>query len=711
MKPKLLFLLIAFFLVNVLHAQTFTGTGGAIPDSGAVYGIYPLNVTGVGNINNNFGLATICVNIVHPWDSDLEIYIQSPDGTTVALSVQNGGSGDDYTSTCFSGMATSPIADAVAPFTGTFYPEDYLGSINNGQNANGVWKLIVKDVYSGYVGSLVDWSISFSNSLPHAPPVCNGNPPPGNTCAEATAICSFNGFCSSTSSFFTADSWTELDNTFCGTVQNNAFLKFVATGPDMIFSVWVTSTTNHDGIQMFFYDGGCGSGAITEYGCYSPIRPGSSPNVISANGLTAGNTYYLMIDGYAGDECDYVIEPYPPVNALAVTSAAPSVCAGGSVQLTATGGDGVYSWSGAGLNTYTGSQVIATPAVNTVYSVSSIDPGGICPITKQVKVEVISLPAAPTATGTLSYCQRTPSLPLTASGNNLLWYSTPTGGVGTSLPIIPSTQNAGLQTYYVSQTTTCESPRTAINVLIKAAPDLGPDQRDTICHAGTANLTGLFNTLDLLGSWSFNNQPIPVPQAVTTGGSYQLIVHNTEGCSDTGIVKLTVQPPFKVSITNDTLAIKGIPFQLNCTVASSYSWSPSSLLSFSDIRNPVITLSNDQQFIVEAKDIAGCIGRDTILIKVYNGNSYFVPNAFTPNGDGLNDVFHAIPVGIKHTQYFRVINRYGKTIFETNDPFRKGWDGTYFGIKQSPGTYVWFIKGIDKDGKTIEMKGTVILIL
>ena len=96
-------------------------------------------------------------------------------------------------------------------------------------------------------------------------------------------------------------------------------------------------------------------------------------------------------------------------------------------------------------------------------------------------------------------------------------------------------------------------------------------------------------------------------------------------------------------------------------------------------------------------------------MRVYDGPTYYVPTSFTPNGDGLNDFFRAIPVGITTTEYFRVFNRYGQVVFETNK-WLQGWDGSFQGRKQASGTYIWIVKGIDKYNKKVEQKGTVVLI-
>jgi gliding motility-associated-like protein len=141
----------------------------------------------------------------------------------------------------------------------------------------------------------------------------------------------------------------------------------------------------------------------------------------------------------------------------------------------------------------------------------------------------------------------------------------------------------------------------------------------------------------------------------------------------------------------------------------SYEWSPSFPLNLSTLQNPLATLTKDQFFVVTVTDSEGCLGNDSVFIKVYTGPCYYVPNSFTPNGDGLNDIFRAIPVGISYTEYFRVYNRYGQMVFQTNR-WLQGWNGSYLGKSQDPGTYIWIVKGLDKNGRVVEQRGTVLII-
>ena len=258
-----------------------------------------------------------------------------------------------------------------------------------------------------------------------------------------------------------------------------------------------------------------------------------------------------------------------------------------------------------------------------------------------------------------------------------------------------------------------------VNILAKPIANAG---RDTaICDISYAVLTGSAGNVSgpVNYVWSpaanveFPNQAVTrvYPVGNNTTFTYTLTVTDNYGCrfSVTDQVNVRVQPPVPALAGNDTIAVTNVPHQLFGSGGDEYVWSPSAPLNSPFAQNPLATLQNDTKFILQVTDFAGCIGYDTVFIKVYNGPTYYVPNAFSPNGDGLNDVFRAVPSGIVRTEYFRIFNRYGNLIFDTRE-FLKGWDGNFQGKKQPIGAYVWMVKGIDRDGKTVEMKGTVLLI-
>ena len=109
-------------------------------------------------------------------------------------------------------------------------------------------------------------------------------------------------------------------------------------------------------------------------------------------------------------------------------------------------------------------------------------------------------------------------------------------------------------------------------------------------------------------------------------------------------------------------------------------------------------------------DNNGCFADDDVVVKVYKtGPDIFVPSAFTPNGDGKNDILRPITIGISQLHYFRVYNRWGQLVFSTTE-LGRGWDGMFNGAQQPANTYIFATEGTDYTGKTVYRKGTSVLI-
>ncbi|MBK7306089.1 MAG: gliding motility-associated C-terminal domain-containing protein [Chitinophagaceae bacterium] len=141
-----------------------------------------------------------------------------------------------------------------------------------------------------------------------------------------------------------------------------------------------------------------------------------------------------------------------------------------------------------------------------------------------------------------------------------------------------------------------------------------------------------------------------------------------------------------------------------------YFWSPSTGLSNPNISSPVATPSNTQTYTVLVTDATGCTNTDTVTIFIKKAASLarYMPNAFTPDGNGLNDCY-----GLKNWMYiqklqFYIFNRYGEQVFATSNP-NNCWNGTYKGKPALAGTYVYVIKAQTNCGEE-EQKGSFLLI-
>jgi len=153
-------------------AQTFSSfTSEPIPDDNTV-NCFQVSVSGLpAQIDTNFGITSCCINITHTNDEDLIIKLHAPDFYySTLLSVLNGGSGDNYTNTCFAMNGIDGfISDGLPPFTGTFVPEQTLNVLNTSVNPNGIWKLCIQDVTPGDSGTLDSFNITFGNNPPSDP--------------------------------------------------------------------------------------------------------------------------------------------------------------------------------------------------------------------------------------------------------------------------------------------------------------------------------------------------------------------------------------------------------------------------------------------------------------------------------------------------------------------------------------------------------------
>jgi gliding motility-associated-like protein len=145
----------------------------------------------------------------------------------------------------------------------------------------------------------------------------------------------------------------------------------------------------------------------------------------------------------------------------------------------------------------------------------------------------------------------------------------------------------------------------------------------------------------------------------------------------------------------------------------SYLWTPPIGLNNPNIANPIGNYGADLdsvRYTLYVRNQADCLDSANVLVKIFKTiPSVFVPSAFTPNGDRLNDLIAPIAVGIKRIEYFRIYNRWGQMVFSTTMN-GKGWDGKISGIPQATNTFVWICSAVDYLDKRILLKGHVTLI-
>ncbi|MEQ1678140.1 MAG: gliding motility-associated C-terminal domain-containing protein, partial [Chitinophagaceae bacterium] len=409
-----------------------------------------------------------------------------------------------------------------------------------------------------------------------------------------------------------------------------------------------------------------------------------------------------------------IVVTQPPVlSAFAVNTNAS--CDGGNdghIIVNASGGNGNYTYAINGFPFQTSNVFNVDPGTYTVTVNDNLGCTNSFPATVGLTVNLFLQPQTDP-----HICEGT-STQLQTSSNATQYAWSPRIGLSDSTLANPVADPAVTSQYALTAVLGRCTAYDTIVVVVHTAPVPNAGADGNICYGQSYVLQGS-------GGAQFSWTP-PIYLNTTTGANpvstptrttaYFLSVTDSIGCHSlvTDEMKVAVKRTMKVNTSPfDTTSHPGAQFQLLAiSPGISYSWSPPVGLSSTTIPNPVVTvggIGDDITYEVVAVDEEGCKAEGYVRIKVYKGPDIYVPTGFTPDGDGRNDKFTPIPVGIKSYNYFRVFNRWGQLIFSTSR-MNEGWDGKLAGKEQASGMYVWMVEGVTKENKVITKKGTVLLI-
>jgi gliding motility-associated-like protein len=180
-------------------------------------------------------------------------------------------------------------------------------------------------------------------------------------------------------------------------------------------------------------------------------------------------------------------------------------------------------------------------------------------------------------------------------------------------------------------------------------------------------------------------------------------------CLDEDTITITVLEKPNVNAGEDVTINQGESVQLNATGEGNFIWLPGDFLSNAFISNPVANPLNTINYVLELTGSNGCSASDSVTVNVTHIHQIIVPNAFTPNGDGLNDDFLFFTKGIKKIVSVQIFNRWGQQVYELNGS-EEGWNGLSDGVPCEIGTYIYKIYGISYDEGIISEKGSITLL-
>jgi gliding motility-associated-like protein len=538
--------------------------------------------------------------------------------------------------------------------------------------------------YFGYGSARGDFGICVSTAT-------------NDDCANALYICDINGYKGSTGAFYTRDhpgnmranaemnnpptyTWTPGTNQggifgqggFWGNgspnndvrIDNNSWIKFTASASTATLNVSIydcyIGNYPSGGIQMQIFSGN----NCTNFVPVSNFEESSTGFVITANGLTVGSDYYLMVDGYGGDICGYTISANTGVLFPNIPSV-PPICAGGSVTLTAPAGATSYEWAHNGATTQS---VTVSPGATTTYT---CEVSGLCDYkqTLQTQVVVKPNPTISFSTGNSTSVCSGESVAITAGGASS--YSWSNGQTGSTINVTPVSNTSYTVTGTLDGCQTSEQ----VSVSINSLPGLSSNPLVTSADCGLSNgaLTGAAasGAGPFSYQWTSNGGNIVSNSASATNipaGLYSLNVTDANGCSnDFGPYSISnpgAPAAPSISVSNNAVCTdENVSFTINSPDPSmSYEWSgPNGFTSTNNSFSVPVNQATDGSYCVvatasncvgpsscetvsvlpppslslnsSAEDTVTCIGGDVDL-SVSGANTYnwFGPNGFSAGG-------------------------------------------------------------------------------
>ncbi len=305
------------------------------------------------------------------------------------------------------------------------------------------------------------------------------------------------------------------------------------------------------------------------------------------------------------------------------------------------------------------------------------------------------------------------SIPIMASGaQNYIW--TPATGLSSTAggTVIAAPTSNTTYTVFGSNTSgsvTCQS-QTSFNLnVLQYAQAIVPNNI-ILCEGESIFITaGGGNTYSWTPSYGLNNTVQPnVVANPTTSTIYYVSVSNNYSCATTSSVLVMVAPKPIVDAGKDTTFNIDQQMSINSIGTGTLTWIYGEGIHCKDCPSTEIYPNNSSCYVIQATNQYGCTALDEVCVEVTKEYTFYVPNAFSPNGDGINDIFYIYGDGI-YNVVIDIFDRWGNKVFSSKDQ-TVGWNGIYNGQKCEIGVYSYHIEYMSIDSRQHYRDGHVTIL-
>ena len=342
-----------------------------------------------------------------------------------------------------------------------------------------------------------------------------------------------------------------------------------------------------------------------------------------------------------------------------------------------------------------------------------------CTGTATKQIEAYAIPLVNAGPSDTILCNGTPVVLKATGALSYGWLpATDLNCINCASPTTTTHQNI---TYTVTGTTIhgC-SAKDSIGIIVKNKFKINYSRPDTLCKGQTRKLiaTGAKEYL-WTPATSLNDANISNPEAQPDTTTTYMVIGSDGVCfKDTGFVPVKVYIYPTVEAGEDVKLNVGLSTKLSATISADVEfidWQPTGNLFRNNYTDITVKPNQNTEYTVEVKNKGGCAAKDRVTVFVIcDGTNFFIPNTFSPNGDGVNEVFFPRGSGIFKIKNFKIFNRWGEMMFEKNSFDANnpafGWDGNFKGIQLNPDVFVYMIDIICNNKSVLTYRGNIALV-